>query len=67
MTGRNETMDTTATRCDVRVWSGACEHDVSADMSGKYLCDACGKISRLDHEVSHEGFFHMKGDDSLLC
>ncbi len=42
-------------RCDVKVWSGACEHVSYANLSEKYLCEACGTISRLDHEVSHKG------------
>lgn len=64
MTGseRNDT-----DRCDVKVWSGACEHAVYGDLSEKYRCDACGTITRLDHEVSHDGFIHIKGDEGSAC
>jgi hypothetical protein len=53
-------------RCDVKVWSGSCEHVSYENLSEKYLCDACGTISHLDHEVSHMGFYHIKGDDERL-
>lgn len=53
-------------RCDIKVWSGACEHDTYSDLSEKYLCDACGTIAGMEHEVSHEGFVHIKGDDTSL-
>jgi hypothetical protein len=54
-------------RCDIKVWSGACEHASYSDLSEKYLCDACGTITGMDHEVSHKGFIHIKGDDSSVC
>jgi hypothetical protein len=64
MTG-SERLETTE-RCDVKVWSGSCEHATYANLSEKYLCDACGTISRLDHEVSHKGFIHIKGDEETV-
>jgi len=56
----------TKERCDVKVWSGACEHASYGDLSEKYLCDACGTIASVDHEVSREGFVHIKGDDDSV-
>ena len=67
MTGQKDMTAVAPGRCDVKVWSGACEHGTYTNMSEKYLCDACGKISRLDHEVSHDGFIHLKGDEAVLC
>lgn len=48
--------------CDVRVWGPACEHTTYSDKSDKYLCAACGTVQRLDHEIGHEIFPHLKGD-----
>ena len=49
-------------RCDMRVWSGSCEHD-GADSSGeKYLCPLCETVADLDHEVKHDTFSHVSGD-----
>lgn len=50
-------------RCDVKVWSPACErHDFRAD-GDKYLCVACGKIQELTHEIGHDHFPHLKAED----
>lgn len=54
------------TKCDSTIWSGACEHPSRDDRGEKYRCDACGTIGRLEHEVSREGFIHIKGDDDSL-
>jgi hypothetical protein len=67
MTGSETRKVPTGDRCDVKVWSGACEHDSYGNPGEKYLCDSCGRISRLDHEISHEGFIHLKGDEDYLC
>ncbi len=61
----SERLETTG-RCDVKVWSGACEHATYGDIGEKYLCDSCETISSLNHEVSHKGFIHIKGDDDRL-
>ena len=53
-------------RCDVKVWSGECEHVSYGDLSEKYLCDFCETIRKTDHEVNHEGFVHIKGDPESL-
>lgn len=52
--------------CDVRIWSGDCEHEKYNGISEQYLCVACGKIIGLNHEVRHEGFPHIKGDTDNL-
>ena len=52
--------------CDSRIWSADCFGSMDAAGGTKYLCDACGKIAFLDHEVRHEIFPHVSGDvDSL--
>ena len=56
----------TKERCDIKVWSGACEHETYSSLSEKYLCDSCGTIAKMDHEVSHEGFVHIKGDEDTV-
>ena len=53
-------------RCDIKVWSGTCEHSSYENIGDKYLCDACGTINSTDHEVSHEGFVHISGDSHAL-
>ncbi|HLO26530.1 MAG TPA: hypothetical protein VK187_10475 [Geobacteraceae bacterium] len=53
-------------KCDIKVWSGACEHKTYSTLSDKYLCDTCGTIVKIDHEVSHEGFVHIKGDEETV-
>ncbi len=49
-------------RCDIHVWSGACDHADFDDSGKRYLCDLCENIAALDHEVSHEIFSHVSGD-----
>lgn len=56
----------TKERCDVKVWSGACEHSSYERFGDKYLCDVCGTLTDSDHEVSHEGFVHISGDEDML-
>jgi len=52
--------------CDIRIWSGSCEHVTEMEGSDTYLCDTCGVIEGLDHEVRHDGYPHVSGDyDSL--
>jgi hypothetical protein len=52
--------------CDVKIWSGSCERSEYSDPGEKYLCATCGKIAGLDHEVHHEGFPHVCGDEDNL-
>lgn len=56
----------TEERCDIRVWSGACEDGTDNDTSEKYLCKLCETIPSLDHEVRHEIFPHVSGDYELM-
>jgi len=49
-------------RCDIHVWSGACDHGEYDDAGSRYLCDLCENIAVLDHEVRHEIFPHVSGD-----
>jgi len=56
----------TRERCDIKVWSGACEHKTYSTLGDKYLCDSCGTIATMDHEVSHAGFVHIRGDDDSV-
>lgn len=53
-------------RCDIKVWSGTCEHRSESDSGEKYLCEVCGTIAKLDHEVRREGFVHVSGDPDML-
>lgn len=62
-TGRKEfTTTETGENCDIRVWSGACDHGPDKESSEKYLCNLCETIPGLDHEVRHEIFPHVSGD-----
>jgi hypothetical protein len=56
----------TTARCDSKIWSGACEHETYRTLGEKYLCDACGTIANLDHEVSRDEAVHISGDDHSL-
>lgn len=58
-------MESSEERCDIRTWSGTCQND-STDRSDKYLCTSCGTIPNLDHEVRHEAFPHVSGDEDNL-
>lgn len=53
-------------RCDIRVWSGECRQGEDAASGTKYLCATCETISNLDHEMHHEIFPHVSGDDDNL-
>ena len=53
-------------RCDIHVWSGACDHGESSDAEKRYLCDLCETIPVLDHEVKHEIFPHVSGDYEVM-
>lgn len=60
---KREGTGTSEQRCDVKVWSPACErHDFRAE-GDKYLCVACGKIQELTHEIGHDHFPHLKAED----
>lgn len=52
--------------CDVRVWCPSCQHNTYTQEADKYLCDACGKIMELKHEMHHEHFPHLSGDKDDL-
>lgn len=52
--------------CDVRVWSGDCEHTTSLYGGDKYLCDICESIQGLDHEVIPAPLPYVSGDYSRL-
>jgi hypothetical protein len=54
-------------RCDTRVWSGECRKSDYATGGNEYLCVACGTIHALDHEVHHEVFPHVSGDEDNLA
>jgi hypothetical protein len=49
-------------RCDIHVWSGACEHGYEDNGGDKYLCPICETIADLDHEVNHDSGSHVSGD-----
>jgi len=58
--------ETPGAGCDVRVWCAACQQSDFKTEGDKYLCSSCGKIVGLTHEVRHEGFPHVSGDDDNL-
>jgi hypothetical protein len=63
---QSELRKTPEAGCDTRIWSGDCRHSEYADEGEKYLCESCGKIVGLTHEVRHEHFPHVSGDDDNL-
>jgi len=52
--------------CDTKVWSRSCPHPTATVAGEKYLCDVCGIIVGMDHEIRHEGFPHLSGDYTKL-
>lgn len=52
--------------CDIRIWSGDCEHATSEDMGDKYRCDICESIPELDHEVKRATLPYVSGDYDKL-
>ena len=52
--------------CDVRVWSGDCEHTTSLYGGDKYLCDVCETIPGLEHEVKPAALSYVSGDYTRL-
>jgi hypothetical protein len=58
--------ESSAKRCDTKVWSAACERSHYATQSEKYLCVTCGTIPSLDHEVRHDTYSHISGDEDNL-
>jgi hypothetical protein len=63
---RNELLRSDDPGCDVRVWSGTCQTGEDATGGDKYLCAVCGTIQGLTHEVHHEHFPHISGDEDNL-
>ena len=68
MTGTKEkTMQEMAGHeCEIRVWSDSCRRSEYTTEAEKYLCAACGKIPVLHHEVHHEHFPHLFGDEDEM-
>jgi hypothetical protein len=48
--------------CDIRVWSGDCEHTTSLSSGDKYLCDICESVRGLEHEVRPAALPYVSGD-----
>jgi len=63
---KESTAAVTEERCDIRVWSGACDRGTVNDSSERYLCQLCETIPSLNHEVRHEIFPHVSGDYDLM-
>jgi len=52
--------------CDIRVWSGECEHTTSLYSGDKYLCDVCSTIPWLEHEVRPAALPYVSGNYDVL-
>jgi len=59
-------IETSSGECDVKIWCGDCERGEYTTRGDKYLCAVCGKILNLGHEVHHEIFPHVSGDEDHL-
>lgn len=61
-----EPSETAGNRCDIKVWSPDCQQSKFNDDSEKYLCSSCKTIPSLNHEMRHDQFPYICGDDDLL-
>ena len=52
--------------CDIKVWCASCRRSEYTQSGDKYLCSTCGKIMDLSHEMHHEPFPHMSGDEDNM-
>lgn len=52
--------------CDIRVWCPSCKRNAYTKNGDKYLCDSCGKVMGLEHEMHHEHFPHLSGDEDKM-
>lgn len=52
--------------CDSRIWSGDCKHTAYQYIGDKYLCDVCGTIPGLDHEVHRAAMPYVSGEYKVL-
>lgn len=60
--------------CDSKTWSGSCQNsNLSAQQEHsdpttdhQYQCNSCGKVHSLNHEIHHEHFPHLSGDESEM-
>ena len=52
--------------CDIKIWSGDCEHTASLNSGDKYLCDVCETIPGLEHEVRPAALPYVSGDYDTL-
>jgi len=59
-------LDTSAKSCDIKIWSGECEHVTYRTIGDKYLCDACTTLPVLDHGVRPPAMPYVSGDYSRL-
>lgn len=64
-------LDTTSERgrerdCDIKIWSGECEHTNYQSLGDKYLCDVCDTVPVLDHEVRPATMPYVSGDYDVL-
>ena len=61
-----EPFGSAGSRCDIKVWSPDCRKSDFTDPSEKYLCSSCKTIPNLDHEIRHDQFPYICGDDDRL-
>lgn len=62
---KNEPADSSGS-CDIKVWTASCQRNEYNSEGDKYLCATCGTIVGLNHEVHHEIFPHVSGDEDNL-
>ena len=63
---KSQPAGTSGSGCDVKVWAASCLRSEYSSEGDKYLCATCGTIVGLDHEVHHEIFPHISGDEDNL-
>jgi hypothetical protein len=63
VTGKHELRKhaTSTERCDVKIWSGDCDHG-KGYKGDRYLCDTCGVIPDSGHKMVHDMGSYCSGD-----
>ena len=66
MREESEQSQTVGAGCHIKVWSPECETTSTSVSEDKYLCSSCKTIPALEHEIRHEPFPYICGDEENM-